>query len=168
MSSERVRVLNNVHKVAEYANGAIRKVPAHSPLRSSSDLLCARTTIKVDDLSHFTVKSYTAFEWGMESTIDRLTLTKAGHTSLVCEFERVADPDENYRYTVHSPEGLVGYMWGRSLYEFDLAIAQVFNSSDPVLNARITETRMGMDERVRDFLKGEEKDARTHKKAHSS
>lgn len=150
---------------ALYANGSVVKeyIYGEPP----------QVLVKYDPSTHLTISRYSGLEWEVAGMIDRITLTKSHHTRTICEFKFVApiDGEDMHRFEIHTPhkpkDGIYPVIRAHSLTDLDLAVGLILSDGDPVLERKVRETGLQLDERSKRFFAETVTDARTHRHPHN-
>ncbi len=127
-----------------------------------------------DEHTHLTIINFSALEWQLGGTVNRITQTKWGHTKLVCELLKVApDPnDDRYKYEIHPPhsnlpKGIYPVIKANDLTDLDLAIGLIIFGDDKALQRRTKHTGISLDANAKRFFAETATDARAHRHPHN-
>lgn len=151
---------------ALYANGSVVKeyIYGEPP----------QVLVKYDPSTHLTISRYSGLEPEVTGMINRLTLTKGHHTRLVGEFKRVmpTNGEDMYWFEIHTPhkpkDGIYPVIRAHSLTDLDLAIGLVLSNGDPVLETRVKETGLQVDDRAKRFFAKTKFESRSHLHPHNT
>lgn len=124
--------------VETYADGKIKVYGGHNP----------KTTIDIPEFNtHVTIHKFGPFEFNKENEVDNVLVRKGHHKSKLAIAFSDREHGGPYEYDVWSPEGIIGFAYGKRL---DLLIGSLFYD-DPKLDELIKDT--GMDNYIQRHLK---------------
>jgi len=162
-SERRSRIKTRPDEV--YANGSVVREHLYG--------IPSEVLVRYDPHTHLTITNFGALEWQLPGVINRITLTKSGHTRTICEFEFIApDQDNNmYQFEIHPPyfvpKNKYPIIKARCLDDLDLAIGLLLSDVDPNLTGRTRHTGIRLDQNAKTFFANTKTDARSHRHPHN-
>ncbi len=144
-----------------YANGNVIREHLYS--------LPPEVLVIYDPNTYLTITNFGALEWQLHGVINKIILTKSGHTRTICEFEFIAPDQDNdmYQFAIHPtyfvPKNEYPIIKARSLDDLDLAIGLLLRDRNPNRTRKTRQTGISLDENAKAFFSEAATDARTHR-----